>query len=335
MEAGKQRHFTWPGDLFMPTARRALLGAAALAPFVSARFAAAQARYPVNPVTLVTHSSPGGGSDVFLRELIKHLTPVMGTSFAVENIRGGSGAQAMARVARSRPDGGAFYATTPTYIQTSLLSRVEVGWDQLDPMAIVFLDPTVLYTRTESPHRTLSDVIAAARAGRGRWGAANPASLERITLERINRLTGARAAVVSHEGGGDLMINVLNGTLDMGVGEPQELRAQLEANKVRLLAVVGADPLKAFPEKPTARESGIDLVVTKFRGLAGPKGMPDELAQQWHQALRQVLDSPAYRAIYEPEALVPALMGREEARRFTTEFATQLTVSLRELGVVR
>jgi tripartite-type tricarboxylate transporter receptor subunit TctC len=295
----------------------------------------AQLRYPVNPVTLVTHSSPGGGSDVFLRELVKHLAPVMNTSFAVENIRGGSGAQAIARVARARPDGGMFYATTPTYIQTSLLSRVEVGWDGLDPLVIVFLDATVLYTRADSPHRTLADVIAAAKAGRGRWGAANPASLERITMERINRITGARAAIVPHEGGGDMMINVLNGTLDMGVGEPQELRAQLEANRVRLLATVSAERLTAFPEVPTAREAGVDLVVSKFRGLAGPKGMPDELAAMWYDALRQVLANPVYRAVYEPEALTVALKPREEARAFTTAFAADLAQSLRELGVLR
>jgi putative tricarboxylic transport membrane protein len=321
----------------MPT-RRALLAAPSLLMATgraSAQGAAASFRYPVNPVTLVTHSSPGGGSDVFLRELTKHLAPVMNTSFAVENIRGGSGAQAIARVARSRPDGGMFYATTPTYIQTSMLARVEVTWDQLDPLAIVFLDPTVLYTRAESPHQSLADVIAAAKAGRGRWGAANPASLERITMERISRITGARAAVVPHEGGGDMMINVLNGTLDMGIGEPQELRAQLAADRVRLLAVVAEARLPQFPQVPTAREAGVDLVVTKFRGLAGPKGMPDELASLWHQALSSVLLSPAYRAVYEPEALIPELKRRDEARQFTIGFAEQLAGSLRELGVLR
>ncbi len=314
-------------------ARRAVAGALAL-PLLP-RLARAQLQYPVNPVTLVTHSSPGGGSDVVLRELTKHLTPVMNSSFAVENIRGGSGAQAIARVARSKPDGSMFYATTPTYIQTSLLSRVEVTWDALDPVAIVFLDATVLYTRADGPYRSLADVIAAAKAGRGKWGAANPASLERITMERINRITGARAAIVPHEGGGDMMINVLNGTLDMGVGEPQELRAQLEANKLRLLATVSAERLAAFPDVPTAREQGVDLVVSKFRGLAGPKGMSDELAAMWYDALRQVLATPAYKAVFEPEALTVALKPRAEARAFTTAFAAELTQNLREMGVLR
>lgn len=311
----------------------AAASAAALVPLS----AQAQMRYPVPTVTLVTHSSPGGGSDVFLRELIKHLHPVMGVNFAVENVRGGSGATAVARVARSRPDGSMFYATTPTYIQTTLLSRPEFGYDSLDPLAIVFLDPEVIYTRTESPFRTLADAVAHAKAnpGRQKWGAANPASLERIAFEKMNRLIDARAAIVSHEGGGDLMINVLNGTLDLGIGEIQEIRAQLDANRIRLLGVVTEERLPDFPELGTAREQGVDLVVTKFRGLAGPKGMPDEIAAMWHDALRQVLASPAYKEQYAKESLVPVLKGREEARRFTTEFAAEITATLRELGVVR
>jgi tripartite-type tricarboxylate transporter receptor subunit TctC len=243
----------------------------------------------------------------------------------------------VARVARARPDGSMFYATTPTYIQTTLLSRPEFGYDALDPLAIVFLDPEVIYTRAESPFRTLADAVAHAKAnpGRQKWGAANPASLERIAFERMSRLIGARAAVVSHEGGGDLMINVLNGTLDLGIGEIQEIRSQLEAGRIRLLAVVTEARLPDFPDLATAREQGVDLVVTKFRGLAGPKGIPDEVAAIWHEALRRVLESPAYRAQYAKESLVPALMARDEARRFTTAFAAEVERDLRELGVVR
>jgi putative tricarboxylic transport membrane protein len=315
--------------------RRAFLAASALPALGLPQPAAA--RFPVNPVTLVTHSSPGGGSDVFLRELVKHLTPIMQTSFAVENIRGGSGAAAVARVARSAPNGGMLYATTPTYIQTSLLSRPEVGWDGLDPMAIVFLDPQLIYTRAQSPHRTLREAMDAARAnpGRQRWGAANPASLERIAMERLNRITQARAAIVSHDGGADLMIGVLNGTFDVGIGEIQELRAQLEPGRIRLLGVLTEARLPEFPEVPTAREQGIELVVTKFRGLAGPKGIPDDIAAQWEAGLRAALATPAYRAVAASEALVPLMLGRAEARAFTERAAAEIAQGLREMGVLR
>jgi tripartite-type tricarboxylate transporter receptor subunit TctC len=318
------------------TIRKWIAGAALAALAVSGA-ASAQTKYPVNPVSLVTHSSPGGGSDVFLRELIKHLTPVMGTSFAVDNVRGGSGAAAMAKVAKSAPNGGSLYATTPTYIQTTLLSKPEVGYDGLDPIVIVFLDPEVIYTRVESPFRTVADAIAYAKAnpGRAKWGAANPASLERIALEQLKKAAGVQAAVVSHEGGGDLMINVLNGTLDFGIGEVQEIRAQLDAGKIRVLGTVTERRLPDFANVPTVKEQGFDVVVTKFRGLAGPKGIPDDVAKQWEDAIRAVVASDAYKKEYAKESLIPVVMGRAEARAFTQKAATEITQTLRELGVVR
>ena len=130
-----------------------------------------------------------------------------------------------------------------------------------------------------------------------------------------------------------LMINVLNGTLDFGIGEIQELRAQLEAGKVRLLGVVGEARLPEFPGVATAREQGLDVVVTKFRGLAGPKGMPDELAAQWEQAIRAALATDAYRAEYAKESLIPAVMGRAEARAFTTKFAGEVAATLQGIGI--
>lgn len=297
----------------------------------------AQAPYPQSRVTLVTHSSPGGGTDLFLREVAQHLGPIMKTSFAVENIRGGSGATAVAHVAAGKPDGSIFYGTTPTYIQTTLLSKPAVGWDGLDPIAIVFLDPEVIYTRTESPYKTLTDVINFAKAnpGKSRWGASNPASLERLAMERLARTSGVKAAIVPHDGGGDQMIGVLNGTYDIGIGEIQELRGQLEAGKIRLLAVLGDKRLDGKPNLPTAKELGYNVVVTKFRGIAGPKGVSDEVAKAWEDALRKVMEVPAYKADYTKEDLIPMLMGREQARKFTAQFVVDITASLKELGVIK
>ena len=310
---------------------------AAASPALMSSAAQAQTAYPHSRVTLITHSSPGGGTDLFLRELSTYLTPLMKTHFGVENVRGGSGATAVAKVAAGKPDGSIFYGTTPTYIQTTLLSKPQVGFDGLDPIAIVFFDPEVIYTRSESPFKSLADVINHAKAnpGKSRWGASNPASLERLALERLARSTGVKAPIVSHDGGGDQMIGVLNGTYDIGVGEMQELNAQLEAGKIRLLATLTETRLAGLPHLATAKEQGFNVVVTKFRGIAAPKGLSDELAKAWEDALRKALETPAYKAAYTKENLIPALMGRAEARRFTTQFAKEVTESLKELGVIK
>lgn len=291
--------------------------------------------YPQKVVTLITHSSPGGGSDVFLRQLTRHLEKHIAATFIVENVQGGSGAKAMARLASAPADGSTFYATTPTYIYTSLLSSPEATYEDLQPLVNFFTDSEVIYTAAESPYRTLADVIAHAKAERGKWGAANPASLERQAAEQLKAAAGVEAAVVSHEGGGDMMINVLNGTLDIGIGEIAELRAQLEGKQIRILATFNPERLPNFPDIPTVRESGFDVSVEKFRGLAAPKGLPEDIALIWDQAAQATLADPDYRKAYETESLVANFMDHKAYPAFMTAFAEKTTAFLKSSGVIQ
>jgi tripartite-type tricarboxylate transporter receptor subunit TctC len=247
-------------------------------------------------VTLITHSSPGGGTDVFLRETVKYLGPIMGVDFVVENVRGGSGAKAMAVLATSPADGSIFYGTTPTFINTSILSDVEYTYQDLEPLVNVFFDPQIVYTRADSPFDSLAEVIdnAHQNPGQQKWGVSTPGSLDRQVMEKMKVLTDTDPVIVTHEGGGDLLINVLNGTLDVGVGEIQELRGQIDAGEVKLLASYTAERLDTFPDLLTAREQGVDLVVDKFRGLAGPQGLPEDIIAAWETAIPILLEDPEF-----------------------------------------
>ena len=314
--------------------RMAGVGIGLAASLLTSTMAQAQ-EYPVDTVTLVTHSSPGGGSDVFLRELARFLGPALGANVVVENVTGGSGANAIADLAQAPADGSRLYATTPTFIYTSLLSELEYGYDDLEPLVNVFADPEVIFTAADSPYQTLEDAIQHARDDRGTWGAANPASLERQSLEMLKTATGVDAAVVTHEGGGDLMINVLNGTLDIGVGEIQELAGQLEAGEIRLLATLTEDPIEAYPDLPTVQSLGYDVAVRKFRGLAGPQGLPEDVIAAWERAIPEVLANPEYQAVYEANSLRPDFIPHDEYQTFITGFAGETEQFLRDTGVIQ
>jgi tripartite-type tricarboxylate transporter receptor subunit TctC len=291
--------------------------------------------YPHRVVTVVTHSSPGAGSDVLLREMLKYLQRYIGATFIVENDEGGSGAKAVARVSAARPDGSMLYATSPTYILTSLLSRPARTYRDLEPLVNFFNDSEILYTRANGPYKSLEDVMNRARATRGRWGAANPASQERQAGEQLKLAANVKAAVVSHEGGGDLMINVLNGTLDMGVGEVQEIRSQLASNRVVMLATFNPARMAAYPNIPTVKELGYDVTVVKFRGLAGPKGLPPDIIRIWEEATQRILADPEYKASYTRDNLAPNFLPHDEYGAFVEKFAADTTAFFRSRGIIR
>lgn len=295
----------------------------------------AEVDYPLDTVTLITHSSPGGGTDVFLREMVKYLAPIMGVDFVVENVTGGSGAKAMAALATSPADGSIFYGTTPTFINTSILADVEYTYEDLEPLVNVFLDPQIVYTRADSPFNSLAEVIDNAKQnpGQQRWGVSTPGSLDRQVMEELKSITGTDPVIVTHEGGGDLLINVLNGTLDVGVGEIQELRGQIDAGEVKLLASYTKDRLDTYPELQTAQEQGIDLVVDKFRGLAGPKGLPDDVIAAWEAAIPALLDDPEFKKYYEASSLVPAFMPHDEYGTFIAGFADEQRQFMKDYGI--
>ena len=308
---------------------------AALAAVPAAHAAEQPLPYPVRVVTLVTHSSPGGGSDVFLRELTRYLHKYIDATFIVENAEGGSGAKAMSRVASARPDGSVLYASTPTYIMTSLLSRPGSTYRDLEPVVNFFLDTEVVYTRAEGPYRTLEDVLDHARRGRGRWGAANPSSLERQAAERLRVAAGVNAGIVPHDGGGDLMINILNGTLEMGVGEMEELRAQLAGGTVRVLATFGSERIPTLPEVPTVTEAGYAVELEKFRGLAGPKGLSPEVIGIWNDAAQKILGDPEYRERYIAGNLRASFMPHEEFVPFIAKVAEETAALFAATSVAR
>lgn len=321
--------------MFVKASKLAII-ATAVGGFALASSAFAQdVKYPVDTVTLVTHSSPGGGSDVYLREMIKFLAPVMGVEFGVENVKGGSGAKAIAQVANAPADGSEFYAATPTYINMSLLSKPEFGHDSVEPVVGFFLDPQVIYVRKDSPLTSLEQVIAEAKANpaKQKWGTGTPAALERQALEEFKKRAGVDVTIVTHDGGGDMMINVLNGSLDLGIGEVQEFRGQLDAGEVRVIGTFTPERLPDFPDAQTAREAGIDMVVNKFRGIVGPKGLPDDVIKAWEAAVPKVMADPEFQKWYKAANLIPAFMPHDKFEPFVADFVKGQQAFFKEYGI--
>lgn len=296
----------------------------------------AEATYPSRPITFITHSSPGGGGDVFLRELTKHLEGLVPVPMVVENRSGGGSAAAVSHVATSRPDGYLLYGATPTTLATPIITRTRHSFLDLEPIANVFFDPLVPYVRSDSPWETLPELIEAARARPGeiRWGVAAPGAVEHMIAFDVQKVAGIQVQPVTFEGGGDLAVAVLGGHVDVGVGEFGELTSLIGSGRIRALASFTAERL-AGTDLPTAQELGLDVVKEKFRGLLGPRGIPPEVIHYWEGIVQRVLQDEGYRERYQAIHLVPAYMGHEEFGRYLGQSDGSLRSYMRELGILQ
>ena len=305
--------------------RKSIAVAAATVFALLTQQALADGKYPVDTVNLITLSKPGGGTDVYLREMSKYLHDMMGADFVVQNVLGGSGAVAMAKTATARADGGTLFGSTPTYVFTSLLSQPQVGYKDLQPVANLFFDPQTIYVTADSPYHSLTDLIAASKKDPAsvKFGVTNPGSMDRQIIQQFEDLTGLTSPVVTNDGGGELIISVLNHTVSCGTGEVQELRGQMEAGKIRILATFTEQRLATLPDVPTAKEQGVDLVVDKFRGLVGPKGMPDEVVKAWEAAIPKILENPDFKKWYTDADMIPAFMPHDQYQAMIDQFAKE------------
>ncbi len=298
--------------------------------------ASGQGAYPNKPITFVTHSSVGAGGDIFLRQLAKALEGIVPVPIVVENRRGGASATAVSFVATSARDGYVLYGTTPTFLQTPLLTETRHTFLDLQPVVNVFFDPMILYVRSASPWKTLPDMIAEAkkRPGEIRFGAATPGSVEHMIAHQIQRVAKILVQPVTFEGGGDLLLAVLGGHVDLGVGEVAEVAAQVQAGQVRIINSFTAQRLRGTTI-PTAREQGVEIVVEKFRGLVGPKGLDPEAIAYWEQTIRRVLSQPAYRQYYNSVNLLPGYMDHAQYGLYIHRMNQTLRRYLKEIGVIK
>jgi tripartite-type tricarboxylate transporter receptor subunit TctC len=115
--------------------------------------------YPFDTVTLITSSGPGGGGDIFLRQLTKVLGPAWGINFVVENVPGSGGAKAMQHIMDSPSDGSVFYGVSTQHIIVSILSDPPVKYTDMQPVVNVIFDAPVLYVPKDFPFETLSELI--------------------------------------------------------------------------------------------------------------------------------------------------------------------------------
>ena len=280
---------------------RAIACAAGLALACAMATPVAAADYPTKPITLIIGFAPGGPSDVMARILTKKMEEVLKQPLVIENRPGAGGSLAGTAVARSAPDGYTVLLATGSLLAINVSLYKNLGYDpekDFEPISLIGMQTNVLYTHPSVPAKTLSELIAHAKANPGKLsfgsgGIGTPAHLagELLKIEAKIDITH-----VPFRGTGPTLQNVIGGHVPMAFNPPSPLLPHLQSGAIRAIAITTLARTGALPDVPTVAESGFPgFEATTWHGLVAPAGTPKDVVAALHRAVHATLNDPAAR----------------------------------------
>jgi tripartite-type tricarboxylate transporter receptor subunit TctC len=309
------------------TRRGALVGASVL-PFAGAGAARAQAKFPDRPIRLIIPWAAGGPADAGFRILAQSVSKKLGQQVIVDNKAGASGIMGAMALQEAKPDGYTISQMHMSVLRQPLLNK-QLTYNPINDLTYIlqitgFVMGVVV--KADAPWKTLPELLAYAKANPGKlnWGTLGIGSTQHLAMERVGIAQGGLSWThAPYRGTADTLRALLGGEIDFA-SEASGWAPMVEAGQLRLLAVFTAERAKRFPDVPTVKELGIDVVIDSPGGLIGPKGMDPAvvavLADAFRAAAQEpehlkflenmdqpliLLDGPAYKAVmaktYEEE----------------------------------
>lgn len=258
--------------------------------------------WPDKTVTLVVPFPPGGSTDMMARLLAPKLQEKFGGSFVVDNRAGATGTIGAGTVARAKPDGHTLLVTSlgPLVIAPHLLAKLPYdALKDFDALTVAVQAPNVLVVPTSSAHTSLAEVMAYLKANPGRmsFGSSGNGSSDHLTAELFWLQTGTTGMHIPYKGGGPVMSDLLGGQLDASFMNINTALPQIQAGKLKALAITSGRRSPLLPAVPSLQESGIkDANVYSWQAVLAPRGLPADLKAKLHAALVSSLNEPQVKA---------------------------------------
>lgn len=244
----------------------------------------AQEQFPTRPVQLIMPFGPGG-SDAMFRAFAQSMSNVAGQQFVVINREGASGRIGAAAVAAARPDGYMLLVgpTTPFTNLPYTMKDLPYQFDSFDPVCQVFVNAFTLTVRTNSPFKSLKDVLDAARANPGKlnYGHAGIFTGPHINMETLEQQSGVKTQQIPYRGDAAIILRLLAGDLDFAVNSTGSISQRPD---IRPLAVFWDRRHPAIPDVPTVTELGFPSSPPGFQGVFAPKGTPKPVMETLEKA---------------------------------------------------
>ncbi len=282
--------------------------------------------FPVKPIKLVIAFPAGGPTDITMRALADNASKILGQPVVVEN-KPGAGGTLPAQGLQSAPADGYTLAQIPLGV-FRLPYTTKISWDPVKDISYV-LNVTGyafgLVVPADSQLRTWTHFVAWAKANPGKlsYGSTGTLTSPHLTMELVAQKLGLELLHVPYKGSADLMQAVLGGHV-MAASDSTGFAPQVEAGKLRVLNTWGAERLAKFPDAPTLKELGLDIVQNSPFGIGAPKGTPVAVVKRLHDAFKQAMEMDSYKTALGRYDMVPMYMGTAQYGKFAeSTFATE------------
>jgi len=280
--------------------------------------AAPESKFPEKPFEVLVPFSAGGGSDVFVRTLVKVIEDNKFSSqpMVVVNKPGGSGSIGWSYVANDHKGDPYELSTVSSSFYTGPLSgQSPVSYKDFTHIAALCVDPNLLLVSADSKYQTLEELMEDAKANPEKISAAGSSglSVDAITFYALQDQSGSKMKYVPFGGGGEVMTAILGQHTTYGFLSPSEAAAQLEAGKLRALAVTTEERVAGdLKDVPTLKEAGFDIVLAQTRGIVAPSGLSEEEIKYLEEMCMKAAATPEWKKFVADNYMEETLMNSED-----------------------
>jgi len=291
--------------LRMRGASLALATAVALVGGTAAAQDKKKAAYPCDPIEIISHASPGGGTDTTARMMMIRSRRYLGTEMVVVYKRGG-GARAALEYFNKRPaDGCTVMAVTPTHFNTIAEGHSPVGAKDMIGVARAMDDPMFLVVHAKGKYKTIDEVVEASKKGPIIWAGGQILSTDHIAVDKFAKAAGIPYKYVPYGSAGPVTNDLLGQKVDIATLNVSEAAAQIQEGNFVPLVVLAKKRLKDFPNVPTAQEKGWNVLASTVRGYVVKKDTPPDRIAALEKAMVKSMKDPVFSSYLKGAGLNP------------------------------
>ena len=278
--------------------------------------------WPTKPIKIIVAYPPSGTTDIAGRLLAERLTASLGQQVLVENRAGAGGMIGAQSVARAEPDGYTLLLAASPEVSIAPITVKAMQYDpqkDLLPIALVGQVPFLLVAAPTFPPATVTELVAFAKAfpERVNYSSFGNNTSSHFAGELFKLSTGIRSTHVPYKGSGPSIIDVMGGQIQYTFDAPPAVLAQVQAGKLKAIAVAAARRLPQLPLVPTLAEAGLPgFAAGTWFGLLAPAKTPRAIIDRVNAATVSTLNAADFRAVYDGRGIVPGGGTPEDFGRF-------------------